>query len=307
MVAVRNYVAKVARRDCSVLITGETGTGKEVVARLISELGPRRARRLECINCAALPDTLLESELFGYERGAFTGADRAYPGRLRLAAGGTVFLDEIGEMTPQGQAKLLRAIEAREIVPLGGYRSVPLDVRILAATNQDPEEMVRDRRFRSDLFFRLSVARVHLPPLRERKEDVIPLFEQSLHELNGRYRVSVDRVASDVYERLLSYPWPGNVRELRNVVEAIFIDPPAQEITMSDLPPPLRWTATPPGGAEGERDRLISALSTTRWNKSKAAKHLRWSRMTLYRKMSKYSVPQEAPASLAWGPRRSQG
>ncbi len=168
MVRLRSYLAKVAGSDANVLITGETGTGKERVADAIHRLSARSAAPFVCINCAAIPDGLVESELFGFERGAFTGAQNAYPGKLRLANRGTVFFDEIGEMSPIVQAKLLRAIETREIFPIGGNRPIALDIRIIAATNQDLELLLEDKHFRSDLFYRLNIARLHLPPLRER-------------------------------------------------------------------------------------------------------------------------------------------
>jgi DNA-binding NtrC family response regulator len=294
--AMKQFLLKVSKTDSSILITGETGTGKELVAQLIHTLSPRRDRPLVCINCAALPDNLLESELFGYERGAFTGANKAYPGRLQLAAGGTVMLDEIGEMTPYAQAKLLRAIESREVMPLGGRKTVPINVRIVAATNQEPEVLMRERRFRSDLYFRLNVARVHLVPLRERKEDVIPLFEHQVEEFSRRHGMHTSGVSQAAWECLLHYDWPGNVRELRNVVEAIFIDPPQGEIKIDHLPGPIRQRGTPPHSEETERERLLAALTATRWNKSNAARQLQWSRMTLYRKMTKYNLLQSRRA-----------
>jgi DNA-binding NtrC family response regulator len=295
MQAMKRFIVKVAPSDANVLITGETGTGKELVARLIHDLSPRRERPFSCVNCAALPDALFESEIFGYESGAFTGAVRAHPGRLQLAEGGTFVLDEIGEMSPFAQAKLLRAIEAREVLPLGGRRAKPVDVRIVASTNQDPETLIDEKRFRSDLFFRLNVARIHLPPLRERKEDVLVLFLHHLAEFNRRYSANVTRVTPEASDCLLRYDWPGNVRELRNVVEGIFIDPPAKEVAIHHLPGHLRGLAAPANALDRERERMIAALTATHWNKSEAAKQLQWSRMTLYRKLSKHHLAQSAP------------
>lgn len=290
MQSVLHFLTKVSKTDSNVLITGETGTGKEATARLIHELSARRDQPLVYINCAAVPDSLLESEMFGYERGAFTGAVRPYAGQLRLAKGGTVVLDEIGEMSPFAQAKLLRAIESRQVSPLGAQRSVALDVRIVAATNQDPVSLMREGRFRPDLYFRLNVARIHLPPLRERTADVLPLFEHYLMEFSRSNGVRAPVISLGARECLLRYPFPGNVRELRNLVEAIFIDPPAEEILPEHLPEHLRVDSGNTLPLLGDRDRLITALSATRWNKTEAAKMLHWSRMTLYRKMVRYNV-----------------
>jgi DNA-binding NtrC family response regulator len=296
MRSIRDFIVKASRTESNVLITGETGTGKEVLARLIHDLSPRRARPLVSINCASLPDSLLESELFGYERGAFTGAVAAFPGRLRMATGGTVVLDEIGEMTVAGQAKLLRAIDSRQISPLGSRHNLAIDVRIVAATNQDPERMVREKRFRSDLYFRLNVARIHVSPLRERRDDVLPLFRHYLAEFCGRHGGDL-AISQPACECLLRYQWPGNVRELRNVAEVIGIDPPRGEIAAEHLPRALRGSGATSILSLSERDRMVAVLAATNWNKSQAARQLHWSRMTLYRKMTKYDVSSH-PASL---------
>lgn len=296
MRSIRDFIVKASRTDSNVLITGETGTGKEVLARLIHDLSPRRARPLVSINCASLPDNLLESELFGYERGAFTGAVAAFPGRLRMATGGTVVLDEIGEMTVAGQAKLLRAIDSRQISPLGSRHNLAIDVRIVAATNQDPERMVREKRFRSDLYFRLNVARIHVSPLRERRDDVLPLFRHYVAEFCGRPGGDL-AISQPACECLLRYQWPGNVRELRNVAEVIGIDPPRGEIAVQHLPRALRGGGATSMLSLSERDRMVAVLAATNWNKSQAARQLHWSRMTLYRKMTKYDVSSH-PASL---------
>ena len=300
------YVARLAGAECPVLITGETGTGKDVTARLIHENGPRRKRALVCINCAAIPDTLFESELFGYERGAFTGAHEARAGALEAAAGGTVLLDEIGEMTPLAQGKLLRVIETRQLQRLGSRRTVTLDIRLLAATNQDLDALVAQGRFRKDLYYRLNVARVHLPPLRERRGDIPALVGHFCRQLG--LTLAQDS-ADPTLEALLSHDWPGNVRELRNVIEAMAIVSPAGRLSLRDLPREL-WpeagARTNPGATPGsptaanERDRLLSALSLTNWNKSRAAARLHWSRMTLYRKLAKYGI---APGDSAPGTR----
>ncbi len=294
MVRLRSYLAKVAGSDANVLITGETGTGKERVADAIHRLSARSAAPFVCINCAAIPDGLVESELFGFERGAFTGAQNAYPGKLRLANRGTVFFDEIGEMSPIVQAKLLRAIETREIFPIGGNRPIALDIRIIAATNQDLELLLEDKHFRSDLFYRLNIARLHLPPLRERREDILLLFGHFLSEFSRRHGVAEPGVSAEMRECLINYDWPGNVRELRNLVEAIFIDPPADVMTLDDLPFAFQglFIGVAPRSSD-ERTRLLSILQSTNWNKSRAAAELKWSRMTLYRKLAKYAISAE--------------
>jgi two-component system response regulator HydG/two-component system response regulator AtoC len=289
---VRSAIERVAPCGSNVLVTGETGTGKELIAELIHFQSGRRGP-LVPINCAAIPDGLLESELFGYERGAFTGANASYEGKLRLAQGGTVLLDEVGDMSAYAQAKLLRAIETREVMRLGGRRPVPLDVRIVAATNADLDALVAQGRFRADLYFRLNVARIHVPPLRERPQDVPDLLRHSLEERRAQASFSAEAL-----DCLCRYPWPGNVRELRNVVEVMTLaGGAARELNLEDLPPAVRTAAFPPPtrapvhrSADEERERLLAALRTTHWNKSRAAAQLRWSRMTVYRKMAKYRI-----------------
>ena len=287
---VKAYLSRVASTNSNILITGETGTGKELAAEFVHRHSSRREKPFVTVNCAAIPDTLLESELFGYERGAFTGAQTSRDGKLREANGGTVFLDEIGDMSIFAQAKILRAIDSKQIQRLGGA-GVSIDVRIIAATNQEIETLVRTERFRKDLYFRLHVARVHLPPLRERKEDIPPIVSYYLRDFNNRFARDVARLTDSAWEYFLGYDWPGNVRELKNVLEAIFINTSSAEISPGELPSYLReqW----PGECTvsvGERERMLSALVATNWNKSRAADKLRWSRMTLYRKMAKYQV-----------------
>jgi transcriptional regulator with PAS, ATPase and Fis domain len=287
----KDYIKKIAASDCTALITGETGTGKELAAELIHRNSQRRERPFICFNCAAVPDTLLESELFGYERGAFTGAYYRRDGMLRQAEGGTVFFDEIGDMTPYAQTKILRAIETGEIYPLGGTKKIPLNIRIVAATNQDLEGLMAAKQFRQDLFFRLNVARLHLAPLRERQEDLPLLLQDFLKELNAKYAAVVAGFSEDCLETFFKYDFPGNIRELKNLLEAIFVNQPSRVITFQDLPElfrrRLQETADLP---KDERDRLLSALFTTNWNKSQAAHDLNWSRKTLYRKMAKYNI-----------------
>jgi len=289
----KDYLPRAAATDCNVLITGETGTGKERVAELIHWHSSRRKQPMVCINCAALPENLLESELFGYERGAFTGASWAYPGKLRLAEGGTVFLDEIFEMTPYMQAKVLRAIETREIYSLGGKAPIFLNIRIVAATNLDPESSLEQGNLRQDLFYRLNVARIHLPPLRERRADIPLLLHHFIGEMNRRYNRRVEGCRADALEVLLGYSWPGNIRELKSLTEAWFINLPPGPVALlglPDLPESYRRLLAPEPAALGEREQLLQALQVTKWNKSQAAQELQISRKTLYRKLEKFEI-----------------
>lgn len=296
MQALESYLLKAATTDSTILITGETGTGKELMAELIHSNSSRRKKPFVCVNCAALPDSLLESELFGYERGAFTGAVARQRGKFELADNGTIFLDEIGEMNLSAQAKMLRTIENKQIYRLGGDRSLSFDIRIIAATNQDPEELVAEEKFRKDLYFRLNMVRIHLPPLRERKDDIPHLLNHFLREMNLRFGRSVEGFTEETLAYLLRYDWPGNVRELRNLCEAIFINQPSQMITFHDLPSPFqRLLRNSDGLSQSEHDRLLSALLSTKWNVSQAARKLHWSRMTIYRKIEKYHIIKPCP------------
>jgi DNA-binding NtrC family response regulator len=291
---IKSYLLKVATTDCTVLITGETGTGKELVAEMIHRTSSRHSRPFVCINCAALPESLLESELFGFERGAFTGAYSSYAGKLKLAEGGTVFFDEIGDMAPNAQAKILRAIEGKEVYRLGGKKGIFHHVRVIAATNQDPEQLVAEGKFREDLYYRLNIARVHLPPLRERKEEILPLLQHYIRELNQRCGREVEGFAEEALASLVRYNWPGNIRELKNLMEATFINLPSRRISFIDLPEMFQQKLKELEGLpQGERDRVLSALFACNWNKSKAAQKLHWSRMTLYRKIAKYHIVTE--------------
>jgi transcriptional regulator with PAS, ATPase and Fis domain len=291
MTQLRAYLPKLARSDVSVLITGETGTGKVRIAELLHAESARRVRPLIPINCAAVPEHLFESELFGHARGSFTGAVADYPGKLRLAEGGTMFLDEIGDMSPMAQAKLLRVLETREIFPVGGRSAVPFDVRFVAATNQDLEMLVEQQQFRRDLYYRLNVARISVPPLRDRPEDIAVLFRHFLKQVEKRFGSASPEPTPEVLEKLRRYPWPGNARELRNLIECLFVAPPTDVIRWVDLPESFRRTA---GRASqvpsSERDRLVAALEATNWNKSRAAAEIRCSRMTLYRRLAKFHV-----------------
>ncbi len=290
----RAYLAQVAATDSNVLITGETGTGKELAAEVLHRSSARRDKKLIPVNCAAIPDTLVESELFGHERGAFTGAHAAREGKFQLADGGTVFLDEIGDMDLGAQAKLLRVIENKEVYTLGSRVGLRLNVRVVAATNQDPEQLMRENRFRKDLYFRLNVARIHMVPLRERKEDIPALVEQCLQELNRRFHSQVEGCSEEASRLLMRYDWPGNVRELKNLLEATLIGLDSPVIGPANFPPAFHARLQALEAAPNdERERLLSALSATKWNVSKAAEALQWSRMTLYRKIARYHLARK--------------
>ena len=294
MRTIRARIEKIAQSDSNVLITGETGTGKELFAELVHQKSRRRNRPFVTINCAAIPDSLLESELFGHSKGAFTGADSMQDGKLKAADHGTIFLDEIGDMSAYSQAKILRVLENKEIQRLGCTRGIPVDVRVVAATNQDLDQLGRENKFRRDLFFRLNVTHIHLPPLRERKEDLPALVDYYLEQFSRQFHIKIKRVTDDTLDCLFSYDWPGNIRELRNLLESIFAEGPQGEITLQDLPVNVRLRcAELKSLPEDERGRLLWALTATNWNKSKAAAKLRWSRMTLYRKMERYNILRE--------------
>jgi DNA-binding NtrC family response regulator len=290
IVGITAFLRKVAMTDCTVLIAGETGTGKELVVNLIHQHSPRSQQPLVVINCAAIPDTLLESELFGHERGAFTGAYTRQQGAMQAANRGTLFLDEIGDMSPIAQAKILRAIENKEVCPVGGRKSTPIDVRIVAATNKNLEQMVKTGEFRADLYYRLNLVRISVPPLRERQEDIELLLDHYRRILNRKFGKQVEGFTEEAIVTLTGYEWPGNVRELKNFLEATFINAPSR-IGLNDFPPFFVKRLQEPGSNhKDERNRLLKALFDTNWNKARAAQQLQWSRMTLYRKMAKYQL-----------------
>ena len=237
---VLELVQRVAPTTSTVLIQGETGTGKELVARAIHRNSPRASRPFVAINCAALTESLLESELFGHEKGAFTGAIAQKKGKIEIAAGGTLFLDEISELAPGMQAKLLRVLQERELEPVGGTRTIKVDVRVVAATNRNLQEAVQEGRFRGDLFFRLNVVSITTPPLRERREDICTLAESFLAKVSGRYKVPVKALSSQAQALLMEYQWPGNVRELENTIERAVVLGGASEIVPEDLPRCIR-------------------------------------------------------------------
>ncbi|MDZ7581789.1 MAG: sigma-54 dependent transcriptional regulator [Deltaproteobacteria bacterium] len=294
MQEVRDYIKRVAATDSTVLITGETGTGKELAAEMIHLYSRRKKNPFIRINCSALPDSLVESEMFGYERGAFTGATAGQKGKLIAANGGGVLFDEIGDMNTFAQAKILRSIELKEVYPLGSHHPVKLDFRIIAATNRNPEKMVADGRFREDLYYRLNVARVHLPPLRQRKQDIPELAAFAIENLNRRLGQQVQGLTEETLACLMRYDWPGNVRELMNLLEATYINLPRRRIAVDDLPKTfLLKLRAADGNAPDERNVIFSTLVNTKWNKATAARKLNWSRMTLYRKIAKYSIVEK--------------
>jgi DNA-binding NtrC family response regulator len=291
MCDLRQRLRKVALTDSNILITGETGTGKELAAQLLYQNSRRRDKPFVAINCAAIPDSLFESELFGYERGAFTGANQSRGGKLKAADGGTVFLDEIGDMSSYGQSKMLRMIESHEIQRLGRDTGVNVDLRVIAATNRDLEKLVEENAFRKDFYFRLAVTTIHLPPLRERKEDLFALLDFHIRYFNKLLGKSVRRFSDEAIECLMAYEWPGNIRELRNLVEAVFVELPKEDSEIADLPAHFRARCLAMNSVPAsERQKLFSALLSTNWNKSKAASSLQWSRMKLYRKIAQYKI-----------------
>src|SRR3984957_8417892 len=300
-------VDRVAGHTETVLITGETGTGKELIARTIHESSHRRGRPWVDINCAALPENLVESELFGYEKGAFSGADASKPGLFELADKGTLFLDEIGELQLQTQVKLLRVLDGQPFYRLGGHRKIKVDVRIVAATNQDLESAVKDGRFRQDLFHRLGQFQLRVPPLRERPEDIVALAEYFL-----RLKASSKNFSSQAISALLSHGWPGNIRELRNLVARMAMESSGSEIDFSSLsvaltgePVARRQTASMPVSNldSMEEQMIIKALERTGGQRTLAAEQLGISRRTLSRKLKEYNInfaPGENSASLGF-------
>lgn len=283
----------VAVSASTVLIQGETGTGKELLARAIHSQGPRARKPFVAINCGALPDTLLESELFGYKKGAFTGATRDNPGRFQVARDGTIFLDEIGEITPALQVRLLRVLQDRCFEPLGSSQSVPTEARIIAATNRDLAALVKRGEFREDLFYRINVVRLDLPPLRQRKEDIPLLINHFISRFNHMQAKDIDGVSNEVLSLLMAHQWPGNVRELENVIERAFVVCTGPEIEIACLPEELTGVERPAVPQEdmasarrmSEAQTILNALKRNHFNRAAAARELGIHKTTLYRKM----------------------
>jgi len=283
---------RIAESSSTVLLEGASGTGKELFARAIHSLSPRRKKPFIAVNCAALPDTLLESELFGYKAGAFTDARRDKPGRFVLADGGTLFLDEIGEVSPAMQVRLLRVLQERVVEPLGAIEPVKVDVRVVAATNKDLAELVRQGKFREDLFYRIHVIHLKLPPLRERREDIPLLVDRIIAKFNRLQGKDIAGVSEEAMVRLMEHNYPGNVRELENIIEHAFVLCPSGWIELRHLPPELR----PAGPSEGdlggsmslrsmEQHLIAAALRRHNGNRTRAARELGINVSTLYRKL----------------------
>src|SRR5271165_4282448 len=294
--ALLNDVELVALVDSAVLIQGETGTGKELIARAIHEASPRRNHRFVALNCAAIPSALLESELFGHERGAFTGACTQTKGRFQMADGGTLFLDEIGDMPLELQPKLLRALQEREFERLGSAQTVRVNVRVVAATNQDLADLVSKKLFRADLFYRLNVIPIWLPPLRERVQDIQPLTEFFVAKFAASLNKPIDVIPDDVMAALKAHFWPGNIRELQNFIERAVLFSPGSVLR---LPLDLKWTVKPSSEsaartlADAEREHILETLTQTGWligGQGGAADRLGLPRTTLIYKMRKLGI-----------------
>jgi transcriptional regulator with PAS, ATPase and Fis domain len=303
MLIVFEWIRTAAKSDISVLILGPTGSGKEVVARMIHELSPRGVANFQAVNCAALPDTLFESEIFGYEKGAFTGAHDRKPGRLELANEGTLFLDEIADTSLIAQAKLLRVLEERRFERLGGNKAISVDFRLISATNRPLEQFVRDGRFREDLYYRVNAFAIRLPSLRERQVDIPVLGQRFLARYCAAQGMPLDSKAfsREALDLLVRYHWPGNIRELESTVSRAALSAPGRLIRGTDIEflhanttAPLPTGDKMPSLAEAERAHIIRVLEAVQWNKKEASRVLDISRGTLYRKIDEYQLEPEA-------------
>jgi DNA-binding NtrC family response regulator len=300
MLVIFEWIRTAAKSDISVLILGPTGSGKEVVARMIHELSRRGQEKFQAVNCAALPDTLFESEIFGYERGAFTGANDRKPGRLELANGGTLFLDEIGDQSLVAQAKLLRVLEERRFERLGGNQSIAVDFRLISATNRPLDLFVREGRFREDLYYRVNAFSIRLPALKERTVDIPVLANRFLARYCAANGLPLDskQFAREAIDQLTAYPWPGNIRELESTVARAALSAPGRVIRGSDIeflhgpvtPQEAQGSDRLPTLRDAERTHVQRVLEAVRWNKLEAARVLEISRGTLYRKISEYGL-----------------
>lgn len=289
-------ISKVSKSDSNILITGESGTGKELIARAIHANSERCFMPFIVINCGALPDSLLESELFGYEKGAFTGAEHAKKGRIEMADKGTLFLDEIGDISPKTQLGLLRVIQQKEITKLGSEKIINVDVRIISATNRDLKEAVKEGRFREDLYWRLNVINIHVPPLRERKEDIPLLADFFIKRFAVDMKKEPKRLSQEAIKLLMDYDWPGNVRELENVIERAMVIGKGDVIRPEDLPfksKELNRDNAPKSLKMVERLHIERILKETNWNITKASRILEIDRQTLYNKIKKYGIKKE--------------
>jgi DNA-binding NtrC family response regulator len=306
------FIEKIANTDSTVLVYGDSGTGKELVARAIHYNSDRCQKPLIPVNCGAIPEDLLESELFGYEKGAFTGALKTRMGRFELANGGTVFLDEIGDMSPALQVKILRVLQGREFERVGGVKTIKVDIRVIAATNKDLEKAVAEGKFREDLYYRLNVIPVVLPPLRERKSDIPLLINHCIKRFKQEKRLSVEGMTEEAVKYFMDYSWPGNVRELENLIERLVILKGKGVVDVDDLPDkllghkgevPVPEIRIPEDGipfnaavSQFERELILQALNRTDWVKNRAAKLLHLNRTTLVEKMKKIKLPREQPS-----------
>jgi two-component system response regulator HydG len=292
MQVVYKLIEDVASSDATILIQGESGTGKELVARAIHRLSSRQAKAFVVINCSAYPATLLESELFGHEKGAFTGATRQKPGRFELADGGTVFLDEIGEIPPPAQIKLLRVLQTRKFERVGGEKTLTVDVRVLAATHKDLMQEVARGNFREDLFYRLNVIPIILPPLRERRNDIPLLALHFLRRFARERGKDLRELSSGAMRLLLDYSWPGNVRELENSVEHAVVLAKSSQLEAWDFPSAIQHSSpsSPPTIADQELSLLLKILEECGWNKKLAAQRLGISRSTVYAILKRHNI-----------------
>jgi transcriptional regulator with PAS, ATPase and Fis domain len=289
---------QVAESDCSVLIQGETGTGKELVARAIHEQSPRRKKPFIAINCGALPDTLLESELFGYKAGAFTNATKDKPGHFALARGGTILLDEIGDVSSAFQVRLLRVLQERNFVPLGGTQPVKADVRVIAASNKNLDDLVKKGAFRQDLYYRINVVRIDLPPLRKRKEDIPLLTEHFINRLNRLRDKAITGFSREALSFLMSHDYPGNIRELENIIEHAFVLCPEGQIKPDALPDFLIHATPTPGAGDTinstmksvEAQVILDALKRNKYNRLATARELGMHKSTLFRKIKALDI-----------------
>ena len=304
MLIVFEWIRTAAKSDISVLILGPTGSGKEVVARMIHELSRRGPSKFQAVNCAALPDTLFESEIFGYEKGAFTGAHDRKPGRLELANEGTLFLDEIGDLSIVAQAKLLRVLEERRFERLGGNKSIHVDFRLISATNRPLDQFVRDGRFREDLYYRVNAFAIRLPSLRERQVDIPVLAGRFLARYCAANGLPLDAksLSREATELLTVYHWPGNIRELESTISRAALSAPGRAIRAADIeflhasePPPQESGDRLPSLRDAERTHIVRILDAANWNKKEAARILEISRGTLYRKILEYSLEPQSP------------
>ncbi len=297
-----DLVRKVAPTKASVLITGESGVGKELIADAIHNLSPRRDKPLIKVHCAALAESLLESELFGHEKGAFTGAQMRKRGRFEMADTGSLFLDEIGEINQNVQIKILRVLQERKFERVGGESTLDVDVRFIAATNKDLKAEIEEGRFREDLYYRLNVVNIHVPPLRERREDIPLLAATFLHEFSQENAKEIEGFETRAKQALFAYDWPGNVRELRNCIESAVVMTSGRFIVMEDLPPGPRSTQEKKeihipalsSMAEAEKIVIAETLAMLGWNKTKTAEVLKIGRKTLYQKIDEYGIAQAA-------------